>query len=121
MSTIRHRLAAARAAWKAGRPSTPPAPRLARRASPSKAMPQRLRPTRQRLQVEGAGTPVLIHLRPDWRQSATAIAGVLSVLLVAAGLFYSNEANRKQQDLTAQGQIAEQYSKTIDQLDQQGE
>ena len=64
---------------------------------------------------------MLIHLRPDWRQSATAIAGILSVLLVAAGLFYSNEASRKQQDLTAQGQISEQFRNTIDQLGQEGD
>jgi hypothetical protein len=128
MPTIRHRLAAARAAWKTGRVSAPPAPRLARRVSLPKATPQRLRPTPQRLwptpqrpQVDGTGIPLLIHLRPDWRQNATAIAGILSVLLVAAGLFYSNEANRKQQDLIAQGQITERFNKALDQLGQEGD
>jgi hypothetical protein len=37
--------------------------------------------------------------KTDWRTTATAIGGVVSVLLFAVGLFYTNDANRKQQQL----------------------
>jgi len=52
---------------------------------------------------------------------------MISVLLVAVGLFYTNQANRKQQeatgrqqDLAAQAQVAERFSAAIDQLGQEG-
>ncbi|MFD0746468.1 pentapeptide repeat-containing protein [Phytohabitans flavus] len=54
--------------------------------------------------------------RPHWSQTATALAGVVSVLLVAAGLYYTNEANRAQQDLNTQGQITDRFGRATDQL-----
>ncbi|WP_238010733.1 pentapeptide repeat-containing protein [Dactylosporangium sp. AC04546] len=58
----------------------------------------------------------------------TSIAGIVSVLLVAAGLFYTNEANRKQQELNRaqqalaeRGQAADRFSRVIDQLGQEGD
>ncbi|WP_208869678.1 pentapeptide repeat-containing protein [Micromonospora cremea] len=42
------------------------------------------------------------------------------MLLVAAGLFYTNDANRKQQQVAIQGQVAERFSTGIDQLGQEG-
>jgi hypothetical protein len=63
----------------------------------------------------------------DWRATAAAIGGIFSVLLVAAGLFYTNDANRKQQKLSLgqfqvalQGQAADRFSKATDQLGQEG-
>ena len=55
----------------------------------------------------------------DWRATAGAIGGLASVLLVAAGLFYTNDANRNQQELTLQGQIAVRFSTAINQLGQE--
>jgi len=56
----------------------------------------------------------------------TTIAGIVSVLLVAVGLFYTNEANRNQQavavaqqKLAERGQVTERFSKAIDQLGQE--
>ncbi|WP_203841815.1 pentapeptide repeat-containing protein [Winogradskya humida] len=66
--------------------------------------------------------------RPDWRTTATTIGGILSVLLVAAGLFYTNGANRQQQELglqqqnlALQGQVADRFTAAIDQLGQEDE
>lgn len=63
---------------------------------------------------------------PDWRTTATTVAGLVSVLLVAAGLFYTNDANRKQQQLgldqqklALQGQVADRFTAAIDQLGQE--
>jgi hypothetical protein len=86
------------------------------------------------LRVEGATAPIQLNIRPDWTQTLTAIAGIVSVLLVAAGLFYTNDANRKQQDanraqqevnraqqaLAEQGQVTERFSRAIEQLGQEG-
>ncbi|WIN00211.1 pentapeptide repeat-containing protein [Actinoplanes oblitus] len=56
----------------------------------------------------------------------TTVAGLVSVLLVAAGLFYTNDANRKQQQLglsqqklALQGQIADRFTAAIGQLGQE--
>ena len=56
----------------------------------------------------------------------TTIGGILSVLLVAAGLFYTNDANRnqqklglEQQKLALQGQVADRFTAAIDQLGQE--
>ena len=38
--------------------------------------------------------------KPDWRQTITALVGIVSVLLVALGLLYTNAANRAQENLT---------------------
>jgi hypothetical protein len=52
----------------------------------------------------------------DWRQTVTTLVGIVSVLLVAAGLFYTNAANRTQQQLTEQGQVTDRFGRAIDQL-----
>jgi hypothetical protein len=69
------------------------------------------------VRFEGAATPVQLVIRPDWRQTLTSVAGIVSVLLVAAGLFYTNEANRKQQEanqaqqaLAERGQVTERLA-----------
>ncbi|MBW4703465.1 pentapeptide repeat-containing protein [Micromonospora sp. RL09-050-HVF-A] len=49
-----------------------------------------------------------------------AVGSILSVLFVAIGLYLTNEANREQQRLTAQGQITDRFSKAIEQLGQAG-
>jgi hypothetical protein len=66
--------------------------------------------------------------RSDWRTTATTLAGIVSVLLVAAGLFYTNEANRNQQQLgldqqklALQGQVADRFTAAIGQLGQEDE
>lgn len=41
------------------------------------------------------------------------------MLLVAAGLFYTNQANRRTQELTARGQAADRFTRAIDQLGQE--
>jgi hypothetical protein len=48
------------------------------------------------------------------------LAGIVSVLLVAAGLFYTNAANREQQRLSVEGQTADRFTAAIDQLGQEG-
>jgi hypothetical protein len=58
--------------------------------------------------------------KADWRTSATAIGSIVSVLLVAVGLFYTNDANRKQQQLALQGQVADRFSTAIGQVGQEG-
>ncbi len=63
----------------------------------------------------------MLQVKPDWRTSATAIGSIVSVLLVAAGLFYTNQANRKQQDLVTQQQVADRFGAAIDQLGQEDE
>jgi hypothetical protein len=80
------------------------------------------------LRRRGRPRPAVGHARAaggaqEWRTTATTVAGIVSVLLVAAGLFYTNVANRKQQDLALQGQVADRFSAAIDHLgqeDQQG-
>jgi hypothetical protein len=54
--------------------------------------------------------------RGDWRQTATTLVGIFSVLLVAAGLFYTNAANRAQQKLAEQGQVTDRFGTAIDQV-----
>ncbi|WP_431913656.1 pentapeptide repeat-containing protein [Micromonospora carbonacea] len=49
-----------------------------------------------------------------------AIAGILSVLFVAIGLYVTNEANREQQRLATQGQITDRFTKAVEQLGQPG-
>jgi hypothetical protein len=76
--------------------------------------------TRRRRQSPG------LVSKSDWRTTATTIAGIVSVLLVAAGLFYTSDANRKQQQLgldqqklALQGQVADRFTAAIDQLGQE--
>ncbi|MFG1804620.1 pentapeptide repeat-containing protein [Micromonospora carbonacea] len=49
-----------------------------------------------------------------------AIGSILSVLLVAVGLYITSEANREQQRLTEQGQITDRFTKAVEQLGQPG-
>src|SRR4051794_31184239 len=67
---------------------------------------------------------------PDWWQRGTATGGLLSVLLVAIGLYLTNNFNRdqirlqqdstqQQQDLAVKGQRADRFVKAIEQLGQE--
>jgi len=76
-------------------------PRLRHRSSGSPR-----RPTRRRRQDK----------RSDWPQFVTTITSIASVLLVAIGLFYTNDQNRKQQELAERGQVTDRFTKAIDQL-----
>ncbi|MGC4878570.1 pentapeptide repeat-containing protein [Micromonospora sp. DT43] len=96
--------------------------------------PQVLRPSRPastRVELVPAGP---IEVKPDpWQRFVaigglvTAVGSILSVLFVAIGLYVTNEANRdtdeanrEQQRLTAQGQITDRFTKAIEQLGQPG-
>jgi hypothetical protein len=135
MVTICARLAAARAAWRRADaapaasppPRRPSALRRAGRPSTPRSAARTARAVGRRLRSEGASTPIQLHVRSDWRQALTAFAGILSVLLVAAGLIYTNDANRKQQQATQdqikiaeQGQLTDRFSKAVEQLGQEG-
>ncbi|MFG3716114.1 pentapeptide repeat-containing protein [Micromonospora sp. NPDC047730] len=68
-----------------------------------------------------------IDVKPDPWQRLVAIGSILSVLFVAIGLYITNEANRQtseanreQQQLTAQGQITDRFTKAVEQLGQPG-
>jgi hypothetical protein len=88
-------------------------------ASPQRrtnAMRRRRRPENRRLQRrETAG-----DARPHWTQTLTSLATLVSVLLVAAGLYYTNSANRAQFGLAEQGQFTDRFGKAIDQLGAKG-
>ena len=68
---------------------------------------------------------------PDWWQRGTAIGGLVSVLLVAVGLYLTNSFNRDQlraqrdstsaqQALALKGQRADRFVAAVDQLGQEG-
>ena len=68
----------------------------------------------------------------DWWQRGTAIGGLASVLLVAVGLYLTNDFNRDQlqlqrdssnaqQDLALKAQRADRFIAAVDQLGQEGE
>jgi pentapeptide repeat protein len=59
-------------------------------------------------------------LKPDRWQRPTAIASLLSVLVVGAGLIVTNNYNREQQQLALQGQITDRFTKAVEQLGQPG-
>ncbi|WP_405096289.1 pentapeptide repeat-containing protein [Micromonospora sp. NBC_01412] len=120
MPTLGHRLRAVRAAWVApepppSRPSgggrRPPAPAARVPATPP---PRRLRTGRPTSVELTLAAPV--DLRPDPWQRLIAVGSILSVLVVAVGLWMTNEANRDQQRLSAQGQITERYATSVEQL-----
>ncbi|WP_143025340.1 pentapeptide repeat-containing protein [Micromonospora sp. WMMB235] len=48
------------------------------------------------------------------------MGSILSVLVLAIGLYITNSANRSQQDLAAQSQITERFTSAIEQLGQAG-
>lgn len=67
-----------------------------------------------------------MDIRADWPQTLTALAGIASVLLVAASLLYTNNANRKQQQaardqikISEQQQITDRFGKAVEQLGQE--
>ncbi len=61
-----------------------------------------------------------VDVRADPWQRATAVASILSVLAVGAGLIVTNNYNREQQQLALQGQITERFTKAVEQLGQAG-
>ncbi|WP_422756358.1 pentapeptide repeat-containing protein [Micromonospora sp. WMMD708] len=68
-----------------------------------------------------------IDLRPDPWQRWIAVGQVVSVLVLAAGLYLTYEANqeisranREQRRLTEQGQITDRFTKAVEQLGQSG-
>lgn len=61
---------------------------------------------------------VPLAAKPDNWQRAAAIASLLSVLAVGAGLVVTNKYNREQQELALQGQITDRFTKAIEQLGQ---
>lgn len=75
------------------------------------------RPTTTRLELVPAGR---IDVQADPWQRLVAVGSILSVLIVAIGLYLTNEANRDQQRLAAQGQITDRYTTAIEQLGQPG-
>ena len=52
----------------------------------------------------------------EWHQTVTALVGIISAPLVAAGLLYTNAANRTQQKLAERGQITDRFGTAINQL-----
>lgn len=52
----------------------------------------------------------------DWPQIITAFVGIISVLVVAAGLIGTNNANRAQEKLAERGQITDRFGTAINQL-----
>ncbi|WP_433363050.1 pentapeptide repeat-containing protein [Actinoplanes sp. CA-142083] len=89
---------------------------------PSGRLKQGLRPRRP---------PATPAPRPDWWQRGAAIGGLVSVLLVAVGLYLTNSFNRdqlslqrkttqEQQDLALKGQRADRFVAAVDQLGQEG-
>lgn len=126
MASIRDRLTAARAAWKAAEPTPTVPPRARpgpqRRYSrlPMSSLPHRLRPARPqpaRIKFPPTASP---EPKPDKWQRLIAVGSILSVLVLAAGLYYTNEANREQQRLTAQGQITDRFTRAVEQLGRPG-
>jgi hypothetical protein len=68
-----------------------------------------------------------VDVKADPWQRLVAIGSILSVLFVAIGLYVTNEANRKsneanreQHRLTAEGQITDRFTKAVEQLGQPG-
>jgi uncharacterized protein YjbI with pentapeptide repeats len=51
-----------------------------------------------------------------WRQTITTLLSIVSVLLVALGLFYTNAANRAQQQIAEQGQVTDRFATAVGQL-----
>src|SRR4051794_29787703 len=104
--------------WRIGR----------RRQIPSRtANRQPSRPTARKLRSRAARPASSLRVRrraepkpQQWQSTATTLAGIVSVLLVAAGLFYTNAANREQQRLSVEGQTADRFTAAIDQLGQEG-
>jgi hypothetical protein len=128
--SMRDRFKAAFAGWLSG---SAQAQALRTRAKPGETLRRSAadrttsRPTRRgypRQPVESdAVRTIALRVAPDWRQNVTTIAGIVSVLLVAAGLFYTNAANREEQQATReqlhlaqQGQVTDRLTSAVEQL-----
>ncbi|WP_189171532.1 hypothetical protein [Pilimelia anulata] len=61
-----------------------------------------------------------LDLRPDPWQRLLAVGSILSVLVVAIGLYVTNEANRRQLDVALQGQLTDRFTRAVEQLGQAG-
>ncbi|WP_327036131.1 pentapeptide repeat-containing protein [Micromonospora ureilytica] len=128
MATIRARLAAVRAAWRTGAPTAAPGrPTRDRRPRPAIVAPRPLRPRRPSTTRLELAPSASLELRPDPWQRLLGLGSILSVIVLAAGLYVTNaanraqqEANREQQRLTAQGQITDRFTASIEQLGQPG-
>lgn len=128
VATIRARLAAVRAAWRTGAPTAAPVrPTRGGRPRPATVAPRALhprRPSTTRLELAPSAS---LELRPDPWQRLLGLGSILSVIVLAVGLYVTNAANRAQQEadreqrrLTAQGQITDRFTASIEQLGQPG-
>ncbi|WP_430501975.1 pentapeptide repeat-containing protein [Micromonospora trifolii] len=128
VATIRARLAAVRAAWRAGAPTAAPGrPTRSGRPRPATVASRALRPGRPSTTRLELAPSAPLELKPDPWQRLLGLGSILSVIVLAVGLFITNaanraqqEANREQQRLTAQGQITDRFTASIEQLGQPG-
>src|SRR4051812_29052896 len=100
MPSMRERWVAAGWGWTHGwvpSASRPKSQAMRRRGGAMTPAIQLGRRGRQRREVSAGKRPAAN--KADWRTTATAVGGIVSVLLVAVGLFYTNNANREQQRL----------------------
>lgn len=87
---------------------------------PTTSVPRRMRAHRPRsTRVELAHVAPLT-LRVDTWQRLLAVGSLLSVLVVAAGLYVTNEANRRQLDVAMQAQLSDRFNKAVEQLGRHG-
>lgn len=126
--TIGKYLAAVRAVHRARSSSTVqvrarPVPRWHASRPPvmgtSPLLRRRLRPQHQAPPASDV-EPIRLEIKPDWGQRLVAVGSIASVLLVGIGLIYTNNANRDQYNLTAQGQVTDRFAKAIEHLGQTG-
>ncbi|MFD1081653.1 pentapeptide repeat-containing protein [Micromonospora andamanensis] len=61
-----------------------------------------------------------MELRPDPWQRLIAVGSILSVFVVAVGLFLGNEADRAQLDVALKGQASDRYNNAVRQLNEPG-
>jgi hypothetical protein len=57
---------------------------------------------------------------PDPWQRLIAVGSILSVLVVAVGLYFGNKADRAQLDVTLKGQASDRYNEAVKQLNEPG-
>ncbi len=114
--TIRDRLAAARAGWKAG--STPPVytvGRSGRRRLTTEPVPKR--------RLRSAPLPRATVSRTGVREVVATVLQAVTVLTAVGALLFTGlslQATRDQVALGEQGQITDRFSRAIDQLGQEG-
>ncbi|GIJ19468.1 pentapeptide repeat-containing protein [Micromonospora lutea] len=61
-----------------------------------------------------------MEIKPDPWHRLIAIGSIVSVLVVAVGLYLSNEADRAQLDVTLKGQASDRYNDAVRQLNEPG-